>query len=235
MVDRDARCCFPGGVLVADCWCDRPPQGVIALRTTDGANAAAAAPARHREQLPNVGRQDLTILWLEGCDAIATSTPDRGPASTLLWDLARPLLQHHAARYVANKRRGHAILAGFDNANAGLRGAWCVREVLQRVGVLVRMGMHWGCTVVHVHPLTSCVAMIGASVHGAVRLARLARPNEMLIAAELRDHPEVQQDHFVFLPEQRWLQDDGGRTAAPPTVSCYVMALVSTTTGLLKS
>jgi class 3 adenylate cyclase len=208
-------------------WCDKPGEQSPGLRLSDDIQKGSATPARHRKPSATVGREALTILWLEWWKMTGDSHVNQGLPTALPWALAQPWLQHYAARYAVSKRQGQVILAAFDDVNAGLRSAWQIRQALHQANVQVRVGMHWGDTVVHLHPLTPCISIIGASVQGAVRLAHTARPYEVLLSADIYNHAQVQQERFEFLSQQRRLQPDSRAPAASQLVSCYVLTLVS--------
>lgn len=208
-------------------WCKRSSHDGPVSPSTNGHGLTVTVGTAQQHTTRQV--QELTILWLELCDLENTGFPDHEAAMALWGDLAPLLLQRHGARYVVRRRHGRALLAGFDDATVGLLGAWYVRTVLQHNGVLVRIGMHCGCTVVHAHPQTSCIAMIGPSVQGAVQLASLAQPSEVLLTAELRHHAQVVQNRFEFIQQHRWLPEANVRSSALQLWACYVMALVSLT------
>jgi hypothetical protein len=93
--------------------------------------------------------------------------------------------------------------------------------VLHAAGIPTRLGMRRGTTLVRGNPLTDRLDMEGDSVNFAARLEPLAEQGEVLITVELRYHPEVEPDHFVFIRHQRILKKDVGDQQQGDVVACY--------------
>jgi class 3 adenylate cyclase len=120
---------------------------------------------------------------------------------------------------------GDAIVACFEDANAGLRCACQLVMVLQAAGIHTRIGMSRGQTLVRGNPLTDRLDIEGDSVNFAARLEPLAEQGEVLITEELRYHPEVKQDHFIFTHQRRSLKKAVGGQQQSDMIECYGVKL----------
>ena len=131
---------------------------------TDGPTLPSRYRPDHREQLANVRQQDLTILWLEECDAIAISTPDKEASEHLCYGISpRPCYSIMPLATLSTSAEDTRSLLVLTNANAGLRGHGAYGGVATRVGVL---GMHWVALGLYCGTRPSAdllCAMIGAS------------------------------------------------------------------------
>ena len=75
------------------------------------------------------------------------------------------------------------------------------------------------------NPLTDRLDIEGDSVNVAARLEPLAEQGEVLITEELRYHPEVKQDRFIFTRYQRSLKKAVGDQQQGDEVECYSVRL----------
>ena len=98
--------------------------------------------------------------------------------------------------------------------------------MLQAAGMQTCLDMRRGTTLVREHPLTDSLDMEGDSVHVAARLEPLAEQGEVLMTEELRYHPEVEPDRFLFTRHQRSLKKAVGDQQQGDVVECYSVKLV---------
>src|SRR6058998_3657033 len=85
--------------------------------------------------------------------------------------------------------------------------------------------MSRGKTLVRGNPLTDRLDIEGDSVNFAARLEPLAKQGEVLITEELRYHPEVKQDRFLFTRHQRSLKKAVGDQQQGEVIECYSVQL----------
>ena len=80
--------------------------------------------------------------------------------------------------------------------------------------------MRRGKTLVRGNLLTDRLDIAGDSVNVAARLAPRAEQGEVLITEELRYHPGIKQDRFLFTRHQRSLQKAVGDQQQGDVVEC---------------
>ena len=132
---------------------------------------------------PHPDRMLATVLFSDivGSTAELRRLGDRG------W--AELLARHHAAvRHELAHFRGHEVdnagdgfLATFDGPARAIRCAVAVREVVEMLGLELRIGLHTG----ECEKLGDKVA--GIAVHTGARIASLASAGEVLISSTVRD------------------------------------------------
>jgi class 3 adenylate cyclase len=98
--------------------------------------------------------------------------------------------------------------------------------VFQGVSISIRIGMSRGKTFVRWNHLTDRLDIEGDSVNFAARLEPLAEPGEVLITEELRYHPEIKQDRFIFIRHQRTLKKAVSAQEQGAVIECYTVQLM---------
>ena len=94
-------------------------------------------------------------------------------------DIAKEEIERHRGRYVEST--GDGLLATLDGPALAIRCARAIGEGVRSLGIEIRAGVHTG----EVELSGSHVR--GIAVHVGARVAALARPNEVLVSATVRD------------------------------------------------
>ena len=92
---------------------------------------------------------------------------------------AATAVDRHRGRLI--KTTGDGVLAQFDGAERGVRGAAAIRDVAQDLGLAIRVGVHTG----EVQMIAG--DMRGIAVHTAARIMAEAGPGEILVSATVMD------------------------------------------------
>jgi class 3 adenylate cyclase len=137
---------------------------------------------------------------------------------------AHAILEEGGAKYM--NTWGDAIVACFEDVNTGLMCAYQLVTVLHAAGIQTRIGMSQGKTSVRGNALTNRLDIEGDSVNFAARLEPLAEAGEVLITEELRYHPEVKQECFIFTRHERSLKKAVGDQQQGNVIECYSIELV---------
>jgi class 3 adenylate cyclase len=168
--------------------------------------------------------QYLAVLFSDMKGFSTLMEDERTAKVDLMRSFAEPLLRQGHARYY--NTWGDAIEACFGDINAGLTCACQLTNALKSISIHIRIGMSHGKTRVSYNSLIQRLDIGGDSVNFAARLEPVAEPGEVLITEELRYHPEVQQDSFIFTPQQRSLKKAVGDYQQGEVIECYSVKLV---------
>ena len=167
--------------------------------------------------------QYITVLFLDIRGFSSLGSTEQTAKVAMLRGLAQPLFEQGDGRYV--NTWGDAIVACFEDTNTGIMCACQLINMVKLIGIHTRIGMSHGKTLVRHNPLTDRLDIEGDRVNFAARLEPLAQAGEVLLSEELRYHPDVDQNRFIFTPQQRPLPKAIGDKSKGTLIECYTVTL----------
>ncbi len=220
--------------------CAEPADGDDALALREQLEATRAELARVEAEHARFIEKVVPLL-----DALGQ--PYRVPMTVLFLDLAgfasMPAAQQREAVEIARlhavglTRRfrpkysntwGDAIVAAFDDPNAGLEFACRLLQYLAIDAIGARIGMSFGELELHPDRVRERIDIKGPAMSEGGRLEPMAHVGEVLISRTLHDHPALRRDRFRFHPHRRALKKNVADLHAGELLDCYTVELSPT-------
>lgn len=217
--------------------CAEPADGEDALALREELEAARVELARVEAEHARFVEKVVPLL-----DALGQ--PYRVPMTVLFLDLAgfasMPAAQQREAVEIARlhavglTRRfrprysntwGDAIVAAFDDPNAGLEFACRLLQYLAIDAIGARIGMSFGELELHPDRVRERIDIKGPAMSEGGRLEPMAQVGEVLISRALHDHPDLRRERFLFRPFRRALKKSVAELHAGELIECYGVEL----------
>jgi uncharacterized protein YjbI with pentapeptide repeats/class 3 adenylate cyclase len=120
---------------------------------------------------------------------------------------------------------GDAIVAAFDDPNAGLEFACRLLQYLGIDAIGARIGMSFGELELHPDRVRERIDIKGPAMSEGGRLEPMAEVGEVLISRALHEHPAIRHERFRFLPFRRALKKSVAELQAGELIECYGVEL----------